>query len=133
MTSSCNCLGTRLYGSLTGTLSITSISISKSLMSPMSLTLQEKTSFWQVNISFTIICLVVDKWLKSKFGVQSKFSELSFFFTFVSGSVMCNVFLLLSKGITIDTLYVIVFHSWSSKVQSSGYKLSRLCRVSCPF
>ena len=73
--------GTRLYGSLTGTLSVNSISISKSLMSAMSRTLQKKSYFCQSNIFFTIICLAADKWLKSNFSVQSKFSELSFFFS----------------------------------------------------
>ena len=75
-----NCLGTHPYSSLTGTLSVNSISISKSLMSPMSLTFQENASFRQFNISVTILCLVTHKLLKSKFGVQSKFSGLSGFF-----------------------------------------------------
>ena len=107
-----------------------SISILKSLMSPISLTLQEKSFFWQFNISFTILCLWADKCLK--FGAQSKFSELRFFLlSYQAQEYAMSLFYFLR--VLLHIRYTLVFLSLISKVQISRYKFSRLHRVSFLF
>ena len=54
-------------------------------MSPMSLTLQEKISFWQFDIFFTILCLVGDKLLKVNLKSNLRLLGCRFFIHFHIG------------------------------------------------
>ena len=110
-----------------------SISILKSLMSPISLILQEKTFFWQLNISFTILCLSADKCLKFKFGAQSKFSELHFFFLLSYQAQEYAMSLFYFLRVLLHIRSTLVFLSLISKVQILRYKFPRLHRVSFLF
>ena len=109
-----------------------SISILKSLMSPISLTLQKKTFFLQFNISFTILCLSADKCLKFNFGAQSKFSELRFFLlSYQAQEYAISLFYFLR--VLLHIRYTLVFLSLISKAQILRYKFLRLHRVSFLF